>query len=282
MRKLHFIKTTGAGNDFVLVDNRESPTKLRWDLFAPAVCDRRFGVGADGLLVLETSPKATFAMKYFNADGSSGGMCGNGGRCAAAHVMAGSGTREVSFDALGHVYHARDEGGLIYLEMRDVNSLRKNLKVRFMDKTVKTHYVDTGAPHAVVFAETLPESLLTTVRHEGIREIGSAIRYSKTFAPGGTNVDFVTLVDPATISMRTYERGVEDETLACGTGAVASAIAASATTGMPSPISVITRSNETLTIHFRQKRDLYTHIELAGPAQKVFEGWFDYDERLFV
>ncbi len=281
VRKLQFVKTTGAGNDFVLIDNRDAHISLRWNLLAPAICNRRFGVGADGLLVLEKSTRADFSMKYFNADGSFGGMCGNGGRCAAAHVMADSGAKEVSFDALGHVYHARLEQALVHLEMKRVTSLRTNLKVKFMDNLVTAHYVDTGAPHAVVFAESLPETLLTTVRHEGIKEIGSAIRYSKRFAPAGTNVDFVTIVNPGTISMRTYERGVEDETLACGTGAVASAIAASAVAGMIPPISVLTRSNEVLTIYFRRRREAYTSIELAGPAQKVFEGSYDYDPRLF-
>lgn len=253
VKKIEFVKMTGAGNDFVLVDNRKARLFVDWTDFARPVCDRRYGVGADGLLVIERSSRADFAMKYYNADGSYGGMCGNGGRCAARYVMEEGKCRSVRFEALGHIYRAQELGDSISLRMKDPNLLLEKTKVLLFKTKILFTWIDTGAPHAVMFLEEVPLGLRRKLLEPDINDIGRRIRSHRRFAPEGTNVDFIELIDDATISMRTYERGVENETLACGTGAVASAVVSAQRFGLRSPIDVNTRSGEVLTVSFRLK-----------------------------
>ncbi len=278
MPSLPFLKMTGAGNDFVLVDNRSGAIDLRWEKIAPRLCDRRYGIGADGLLVLRGSTVADFRMDYYNSDGSFGGMCGNGGRCAAAFVMNDRQVLSVTFDALDFRYSARREGNGIVLAMKDPTGFRQGAQVALPEGELKVHFVDSGAPHAVIFVDEMPLKLRTEVAESGISRIGTFVRHHAEFAPAGTNVDFIELKDATTIAMRTYERGVEEETLACGTGAVASAVVTSIVRGMPAPVTVRTRSNEELKVNFHRRGGSISGIELSGPAKVVFKGEYPLDE----
>jgi diaminopimelate epimerase len=272
MITLPFTKMTGAGNDFVLLDNIELGVGAQWHKLAPGLCDRRYGIGADGLLVIEPSDKASFRMMYYNADGSYGGMCGNGGRCAAGYVMAKHGTAEVHFEALDFIYSARKTGSLVSLRMKDPVGFRPSADVPYGGELLKPAFIDTGAPHAVIFIDTLNANLRSEVETGDLRRIGAAVRFAPAFSPAGTNADFLTMNPDGSVSMRTYERGVEAETLACGTGAVASALCANLLHGSPPPVTVITRSNEKLVVDFR-KDGLSVHdVTLTGPADEVYSG----------
>lgn len=266
--KLHFHKMTGAGNDFVVIDNRGGLITKGWEL-ARKLCDRRWGIGADGLLMIENSHVASYKMMYFNADGSYGGMCGNGGRCIARYAAElGIARKEHRFEALDHIYGAKVHSSEITLEMRDPKDVRRDFVLRIGGKSLKASYVDTGAPHVVLDARGVSRRGLDQV---DVVEIGKKIRYEKRFRPGGTNVNFVEISGHNSIRMRTYERGVEAETQACGTGAIAVAVVASAR-GMEPPINIETASNRILTVDFRMKDGEITGVLLSGPAETVFEG----------
>ena len=260
-----FTKASGAGNDFVLVNNFGGDLHVDYPALARAVCDRHFGVGGDGLLVVERSKSADFAMQYYNADGSWGGMCGNGGRCIARYAQAaGIAGPHQRFEALGHVYEAEVGPATVTLRMKDPGPLRSGLKITIAEATYEASFLDTGAPHVVIF-----------VRDPGqtdVQNIGNGIRHHADFQPDGTNVNFVRRTGPSAIELRTYERGVETETLACGTGSVASALVAAATFGLTSPVIVRVRSGEDLTVHFRGNPGAWTDVRLEGSAHLLFSG----------
>jgi diaminopimelate epimerase len=272
---VQFTKMTGAGNDFVLIDNRNLLYMLDWSDMANRLCDRRFGIGADGLLIIEPSDIAGFTMKYYNADGSYGGMCGNGGRCAAKFVLQQTGEHSTTFMALHHRYSAESlADGTICLHMRPAGNVRSGIPLELPNGNITVHFIDTGAPHAVAIVEDDPEHSTSPLDDVRIQELGKAIRYHKEFQPEGTNVDFIWKLGDSRIAMRTYERGVEGETLACGTGAVACALIGSGRYGLVSPIDILTRSNQTLRVGFKKTGNSFTAIELTGPAEVVFVGSF--------
>jgi diaminopimelate epimerase len=272
--ELSFVKMTGAGNDFVLVDNRSEGMSLDWGALAPSVCDRRYGVGADGLIVLRApAGDGDFTMEYYNADGSYGGMCGNGGRCAASFVMEDSHRDEVAFQAVGHLYKAqRLPHAEIRLQMKDIVSLGLHRELTLMGQNVIGHAVDSGTAHVVLWYDELPETWKQGFDAMDIDPIGKGLRNHPAFAPGGTNVNIIRQIDGSTIALRTFERGVEGETLACGTGSVASAVVAHAIKNFPQEIRVITRSNEVLRVSFTPAQGIYTNVTLSGPARNVFSG----------
>ena len=273
--QIDFVKMTGAGNDFVLIDNRTHFLQLYWKIYAPKFCDRRYGVGADGLIIIEQDTTAPFAMNYYNADGSYGGMCGNGGRCAALYMMDQEKVDEIYFHALDHVYYAtRSYADSLQLSMKDPRCIRTNLIIDIHDSQLPIHFIDTGAPHAVFFVDDLPQSMQEYLNSNGINEIGRQVRFSGLFAPAGANVNFVSVLDNQGISLRTYERGVEDETLACGTGSVASALLSALVRGLRSPIVVHTRSKENLRVTFQLEGERLSDVKLEGPARIVFRGKF--------
>lgn len=266
------MKMTGAGNDFILIDNVLSSLDMDWPIMAPQLCDRRFGIGADGLLVIEKSSNADFKMLYYNADGTFGGMCGNGGRCAASYVMSKQNKDQVRFEALDYSYSAQRVAKDIHLKMKSP-ILHDSVKtVQLSTHIIPIRLIDSGSPHAVIFTRDLPSALREEVREVGIKNLGKLIRNHNQFAPSGVNVDFLETTGPNEISMRTYERGVEDETLACGTGAVASAMAAAIVEHFTSPLIVKTQSNEVLTVRFRKDGINFSHVELIGPVKFVFRG----------
>lgn len=267
--KIRFTKMTGAGNDFVVIDNRKSLFGDKADL-ARRVCDRHWGVGADGLLLLENGQKSAYTMEYYNADGSHGGMCGNGGRCMAAYAVKHQIAPPVhSFEALGYEYAANVMGDEVTLQMKDPQDVRLNVMLPVQGGERTVHYVDTGAPHVVLMVEDV-DAL------EEVVSLGRAIRRHEAFKPSGANVNFVQRTGPNAIRIRTYERGVEDETLACGTGSVATAVIGSLVWGLQPPIGVQVRSGSVLTVNFSSKPDGGMRgVELAGPVKTVFSGEFD-------
>lgn len=267
---LHFSKMNGAGNDFVMVDNRDLALVLSRDQIA-RLCDRHRGVGADGLLVVEPAQNgADFRMRYYNADGGEAEMCGNGARCFARflnrlHEFAFG---RVSFETMAGVISAEFLGDSVRIRMSDPHSLALNetLSVQGRDRVVNS--LNTGVPHAVVFVDDL--------ENIDLRGEGAALRYHKRFAPKGTNANFVKITSPGHLSIRTYERGVEDETLACGTGTVACAIIHHRLHGDPSPIDVTVRGGDTLSIGFEPAADgTFTAVTLTGPGDFVFDGTVD-------
>jgi diaminopimelate epimerase len=269
--RIRFTKASGAGNDFVLVDGRgggELPTDR--SALARALCSRHFGVGADGLLLLMPSDRADFRMEYYNADGSYGGMCGNGGRCIARYALAmGIAASPLTFEALDHLYKAAAEGELIRIRMKDPSDILENPVPAALRKTETAWFVDTGSPHLVIFT---PD-----VERVNLPERGRALRMHPAFAPEGANVNFVQMLSASSIRMRTYERGVEAETLACGTGSVASAVAAWRGGLAAPPVRILTTGGEDLLVDFRGEAGRVTDVTLTGSAHLLFEGVVAYD-----
>jgi len=275
--QINFTKMTGAGNDFILIDNRSGLYSINWEGLAPELCDRRYGVGADGLLIVENSSKADFEMKYYNSDGSYGGMCGNGGRCIAKFMMDIFNKRKINFEALGYIYSADRLGNDIYLKMKPPKIINHNMLINIDEDKVEIFIVDTGAPHAVIFLDDVSQNLNSKIKLKGILSIGSFIRNHDILKPTGTNVNFAVLNQDRSISMRTYERGVENETLACGTGAIACAIAASIKKDVESPVIIKTQSGEILTVKFSRIDAEFNNVELIGSAKEVFTGIYKYN-----
>lgn len=276
---LDFIKMTGAGNDFILFDNRKGLyNAVSWDRLAPEICDRHFGVGADGLLVVEAGKDVDFSLKYFNSDGSCGGMCGNGGRCAAYFFMSEKSVPHCNFVSLGYAYSCNRHDDLnISIKMKSVSIDNIKYNIDIYNNQIPIYFIDTGAPHAVIFIDDLPADSKQSILESGIAELGRIIRNHTMFHPDGTNVDFITIIDDHMVSMRTYERGVEAETLACGTGAVASACVEYLVNDFPPPIRIHTRSNHILTVNFKVEGTLIKDVVLIGPAEKVFVGSYEFE-----
>ena len=265
-----FTKMSGAGNDFVVINNMSGALQLDKSRLAASLCDRHFGVGADGLLILEPSVKADFTMMYHNADGSYGGMCGNGGRCVARYAhAAGIADAHQRFEALDTLYLAEVMGGSVKLRMKGVNSLDQNVLVQIGSDQLAGSFVDTGSPHFVTECSDLDEVDVTG--------LGVAIRRQKSFDPTGCNVNFVSMRKNGELSVRTYERGVEAETLACGTGSVASAIVFARQYGLGSPVTLNVLSGEQLHVYFQRKGNEFTDIWLEGSAHIHFSGFLQYD-----
>ena len=262
---LRFTKMNGAGNDFVLLDNRAGNLVLTREQIA-RVCDRHRGVGADGVLVLERPTNgADFRMRYYNADGGEAEMCGNGARCFARFADRTAGPlKKVSFETPAGVIGAELKGELVTLQMSEPRDLRLGLEVLVRDEKIRVGHLDSGVPHVVV-----PVAKVDGV---DVRSLGSALRHHPMFAPRGANANFCEQRGPRRIAVRTYERGVEDETLACGTGVVASAIVFAATENVAGPIDVLVRGGDTLQVGFTREGERFGNVTLTGPADFVFDG----------
>lgn len=254
--KLHFHKYQGTGNDFVVIDNRDNHFDRKNNQLVAQLCDRRFGVGADGLMLLQNHPNYDFEMVYFNADGFEGSMCGNGGRCLVqfAHDL-GVISKSTTFIAVDGEHEAFLENGLVHLKMIPVTEIENNAEF---------DYMNTGSPHYVTYVENL----------EGFDVYGEGkkVRYNDRFNKIGTNVNFVQEIGDNSLRVRTYERGVEDETLSCGTGVTACALSASLK-GYTSPIQLKVEGGQ-LAVSFEKTATGYDNIFLIGPAVKVFDGEF--------
>ncbi len=274
--KIPFAKMSGAGNDFVVIDNRSAAiTTEHQRQFARLLCHRKFGIGSDGLILLNTSKEAEFEMVYINSDGSSGAMCGNAGRCIARFAYSkGITGRILTFNALGYLYHATVDEDVVKLSMKNPIRKKTNIKVSLEKIETIAHFIDTGAPHSIVFVEDLK---LSHVDEVDIIKLGPLLRNHTIFGPLGTNANFVEVINDNTIKMRTYERGVENETLACGTGAVASAIISNQLRGVEEPVNIITKGGDTLKIHFEKVGDDIKNVLLEGGADIIYRGNINVD-----
>ncbi|MFQ5510350.1 MAG: diaminopimelate epimerase [Candidatus Krumholzibacteriia bacterium] len=270
--EFRFVKMHGAGNDFIVIDNRAAGLALGRNAIR-AVCDRRRGVGADGVILLEAAEEAAFRMRYYNSDGGEAEMCGNGARCAVFHA-AGLGLGEkrgqtvrLRFVAGSGVLAGEVDGRKVAISMADATGFRKDVSVKVAAGEEIVHFVNTGVPHAVVVVDG--------ARALGDDEIalrGRAIREHKTFAPDGANVDFVTPLAGGEIAIRTYERGVEAETEACGTGAVAAAVVLSHLGLAASPVRLVARGGDVLAVRFEAEVGGASGVILEGPTAVTFEG----------
>jgi diaminopimelate epimerase len=270
MREFPFFKMSGSGNDFIFLDHRDVDWES-WDLpqVTRLLCRRRISVGADGLVLIvpPKDPGNDFAWRFFNADGSEAEMCGNAARCAArfANLKGIVRSAHMRFETLSGVIEARLVGEGARVRMGDPSGIRPQVTLILPEGELELVYINTGVPHAVRFVEHL--------ENVQVDELGRLIRFHEAFAPSGTNVDFVEPVDSFTLKMRTYERGVEGETLACGTGAVASAIAAHLAGRAEPPVQVITQSGGRLKVDFLAKGPgEYTQVFLEGDARIIYEG----------
>ena len=272
MHKLQFTKMNGAGNDFVLLDNRTASLRLDAETIA-RLCDRHRGVGADGVLLVEPAslPQAKFRMRYHNADGGEAEMCGNGARCFARYatrLQDVAGQDEVAFETQAGLIHARLDGELVRLNMSQPSAGMALGALALDGQTLpEAYYLNTGVPHVVV---PVPD-----VERVDVHPVGRAIRYHARFAPKGANANFIQVLGPGEIVLRTYERGVEGETLACGTGATASALIHAETLGLLGSVNVAVRvrSGDVLHIGFERVGPFdFRGVTLGGPAEFVFHG----------
>lgn len=255
--QLHFYKYQGTGNDFVMIDNRlNSFPKDNIKLIAH-LCDRHFGIGADGLILLENDFETDFKMVYYNSDGNESTMCGNGGRCLVAFAkQLNVIDSKAIFNAVDGLHHATvSEDDIVSLQMIDVHDIKINPNYTFLN---------TGSPHHVQIVEDI-ENL-------NVKDTGAAIRYGELYGLLGSNINFVKKINETTFTLRTYERGVEDETLACGTGATAVAIAMNATGQTNAFLIDLNVEGGKLKVSFEKKGTNYSNVFLIGPAKFVFGG----------
>jgi len=269
--RLSFYKMHGGGNDFVLMDHRARfIPEAEQPEFARRVCHRQLGAGADGLILIEASPTADFRWRFYNADGSEPEMCGNGGRCAARFaVLTGIAPAILTFETLAGVIKAEVKERQVKLLMAGVGDFRKDQIIPLEGESLMGHFMKVGVPHVAVPVRDLEATPVTGW--------GRAVRFHPMFAPAGTNVNFIRVEGPQTLRIRTYERGVEDETLACGTGAVASALIAARLGQVVSPVTVHTRGGEALTVYFTPEGEAFSEVFLEGDALVAYQGelWVD-------
>jgi diaminopimelate epimerase len=255
MKKIVFSKYQGAGNDFIIIDNRKGVFNADDSILINKLCDRRFGIGADGLILIASSASHDFEMKYFNSDGLEGTMCGNGGRCSADFaIKAGIAGKKLAFQAIDGVHKAVAEEGIIRLQMNDLKD------PRLIDGN---YFINTGSPHYVIFKKDVKDIDVNTE--------GKKYRWSEKFAPGGTNVNFVE-IEKNGIYVRTFERGVEEETLSCGTGVTASAIASVLSGHFDTKTVNVKTNGGNLSVSLNISGMNITNIWLSGPATFVFNG----------
>ncbi|MCA6071134.1 MAG: diaminopimelate epimerase [Endomicrobium sp.] len=262
-----FSKLTAAGNDFVLIDNRKNiVAKKDYSNIAKKLCNRKYSIGADGLILLEKSAAKDFKMKYFNSDGSHASMCGNGGRSVAKFAYSlGVVDAKMTFETDAGIINAEilpcDN---VKLDLYDPKDLKQNIKIKVDKKKFDVDFINTGVPHAVIFVDD--------VENINVFKYGREIRRHKTFAPAGTNVDFVEVAKDNTLLVRTYERGVEDETLACGTGVTASGIISVLKGFAKAPVNIIARGGDKLSVSLRNTNNIVKNVVLEGPAVISFKG----------
>jgi diaminopimelate epimerase len=271
-KTISFMKMTGAGNDFVILDD---PKIRGLASLAKKICDRTTGIGADGLICLGTSRKAQYRMRIFNADGSEAEMCGNGVRCLAAFIARKrriSKNKRFTIETMAGIIEAEVDGETANVRLSDPAGYAASIPIKFNRRTLHAAFMDTGVPHAIVFVDQLD-----AIR---VKDIGARIRFHKKFQPKGANVNFVEQLQKDLIAVRTYERGVEDETKACGTGSVASGIItylkANPDVKQKSSASmrVKTQSGEKLKIAFDLRDGVVTNVWLKGSAKFIAQGQY--------
>jgi diaminopimelate epimerase len=263
---LEFTKMNGAGNDFVLLDNRAGTIRLTTEQII-RLCDRHRGVGADGLMLLVPARggKADWAWDFYNSDGSVAEMCGNGARCFGRYVQKVTGAnRDVTFETVAGIITASFNGERVTVNLTQPKDLRLNETVALASGPATIHSLNTGVPHAVLFVPDADQAM--------VLQLGAEIRRHAHFAPRGTNVNFVQVLGPNHIRVRTFERGVEGETLACGTGVSASAMIAARVHKFASPVRVQVQGGDTLEVSFKDTGAEFDDVRLTGPADFAFTG----------
>ncbi|HMA75987.1 MAG TPA: diaminopimelate epimerase [Candidatus Krumholzibacteriaceae bacterium] len=269
-KKIPFSKMHGAGNDFIVIDDmnerfRSSPVMIS------ALCDRHFGIGADGLILVQPSKAASFRMVYYNNDGSRAGMCGNGARCAAKFAFDKSIINEYfEFETDSGIIKGKIEKERVTISLADVSGVKLNIDTG--ENTPVFSFALAGVPHAALICDDARE-----ISNEDFLSIIHPVRYNRRFKPHGTNVNIVKVINRNYLFYRTYERGVEDETLACGTGAVAIAVITSHLGMTESPVSCETSGGDILTVSFDQTDSGAENCLLSGPAVESFSGYYSAD-----
>ena len=271
MKKIEFFKMSGSGNDFIIIDNRLNIVDEK-DLsnFIAKICRRKLAVGADGFILVEDSGKADFRWRFFNSDGSIAEMCGNGARCVARFAylndIAGP---NMSFETLAGIVEAQVIGDRAKVKMTDPAAFKTDDTIHLKNGPLSIFSINTGVPHVVIVKQQIDDV--------NVVEMGREIRFHEQFSPAGTNVNFASHITDNTIAIRTYERGVEDETLACGTGAAACAIVMAHKMKIGSPINVLTQSGGYLKIFFKEKEGKYYDVYLEGDARIIYKAqlWED-------
>ena len=263
---VEFTKMNGAGNDFILFDNRDRKISLTTDQIVH-LCHRQRGIGADGIMGLVPcdSGKADWSWQFYNSDGSAAEMCGNGARCFARYIQKLTGaTGDLTFETAAGVIRARLNGDRVTVNLTTPHSLRLNESVPLEQGATPIHSINTGVPHAIVYVDDADQAMVAGV--------GAEVRYHAHFKPRGTNVNFVQVKGPNFIRVRTYERGVEGETLACGTGVTAAALISARLKGFTSPVKVQVQGGDLLEVGFREENGEFADVALTGPADFAFTG----------
>jgi len=266
MKSIEFWKMSGSGNDFILIDNRDGKvTEKDMKPLVQKACRRRESVGADGVIFVTASDNHAFSWRYFNADGGEVEMCGNGSRCVARYAfLNGIAGSSMTFETLAGPVSAEVSGRLVKVLMPSPSDIRTDINLPFQPGWEGADFINTGVPHVVIRVQDL-------TGHPVIEQ-GRTIRYHSMFSPAGTNADFIVVRDTHHIEIRTYERGVEDETLACGTGAIASALIANIRGMASSPVSVSTKGGEDLKIYFDKEGNSFSKVWLEGTTSIVYKG----------
>ena len=266
MNKIPFYKMSGSGNDFILIDNRDGIVDdQHLKELVVGVCRRKMSAGADGLLLVEKSTRADFKWRFYNADGSRAEMCGNGARCASRFAfLTGITGPALSFETDVGLVTAEVVHDRVKIGMTDPTDLKADKTLFVGDTHYPYDFINTGVPHVVMRTGNIEEV--------DVFELGRTIRHHEAFQPAGTNVNFVQSMGNNTIAVRTYERGVEDETLACGTGCVAASLIMCLKNQWVSPIRIKTRSGVKLRVYFTLQDDVFTQIYLEGDARVIYHG----------
>ena len=262
MERISFTKAVASGNDFVVIENRRMAPGAGFKALAQKICNRKYGIGADGLLVLEKSKIADIRMRVFNTDGSEAEMCGNGARCTALCL----GKKAARIETKAGIINAEVDDFKVKIKLTDPTDIKLDISIKVNNRGLTVNFINTGVPHTVVFVEGLERI--------DVLNLGRQIRNNKRFAPAGTNVDFTEVLGNDLIAVRTYERGVEDETLACGTGVVAAALITDYRLRVTdlNKIKVKTQSSEVLKVYFERVGSSFENIWLEGKANIVYKG----------
>ena len=264
---------SGSGNDFIIIDNREgSLSEYNINDVVRSVCRRRFSIGANGLILIEHSKKAHFKWHFYNADGSEVGMCGNGARCAARFAyLKGIASNAMTIETKVGIIKAQVDGAQVKIEMCTPEGILLDYNLPVGGKKYLVSHINTGVPHVVMFVENVEDL--------DVVGLGRAIRFHERYKPHGCNANFVKTLGNQELAIRTYERGVEDETLSCGTGAVAAALISYLKRLVQSPVEVHSKGGEALMVHFRDKGSRFTDVFLEGRARVIYDGEL-WDEAL--
>ena len=261
---IQFTKMSGSGNDFIVIDNRVPVMEdgKKYD-FVRRVCDRKMSIGADGVIFVENSDQADIKWDFYNEDGSSAEMCGNGGRCVARYAVEKNiASVKMTLETLAGIVGAEVDGTTVKVKLTTPQNLIQDTLVSMNGTEYQVDSLNTGVPHAIVYSDN--------IKGVNVKEVGRGIRFHNVFAPAGTNVDFVEKVGAQALKIRTYERGVEDETLACGTGVVASALLSFYKKMVKPPVSVETQGGDILKVDFGVSSS--DEVYLEGPTSIAFEG----------